>query len=204
MSRWTGVAVYTLLLYATLPFGRSLLNLVKGVLGFSFSLSMNLILAGIAVTLLASIRREKTESARKPVLIIIGIALMLSVSPIAMPEERIHLIQYAGLGYLVLRAAQPIRRWGRHPSAHSPVSDPFLMGENRLVLLDRPDRWSSAFRGGVGVALGFVFTVGVGDEIIQWILPNRVFDLRDIFFNWVGGIAGILLQAGTHPGSLSS
>ncbi|MDC4203426.1 MAG: VanZ family protein [Candidatus Manganitrophus sp.] len=198
MNRWIGVAVYTLLLYATLPLGRPLLNLVKGVLGSSFSLSMNLILAGIAVTLLASIGREKTEPARKSVLMIIGIALMLVVSPIAMPEERIHLIQYAGLGYLVLRAAQPLRHSRYHSSAHSPALDPFQTGENR------PGRWGRLFQGGIGVALGFVFTVGVGDEIIQWILPNRIFDLRDIFFNWVGGIAGILLQAGTHPGSLSS
>lgn len=198
MNRWIGVAVYTLLLYASLPFGRPLLNLVKGVLGPSFSFSMNLILAGIAVTLLASIGRGKTGSVRRATLIVVGIVLMLVVSPIAMPEERIHLVQYAGLGYLALRAAQPLRRSGHHPSAHSPALDPFPTGENR------PGRWGRLFQGGIGVALGFVFTVGVGDEIIQWILPNRIFDLRDIFFNWVGGIAGILLQAGTHPGSLSS
>lgn len=198
MNRWIGVIVYTLLLYATLPLGRPLLNLVKGVLGSSFSLSMNLILAGIAVTLLASIGREKTEPARKPVLMIIGIVLMLVVSPIAMPEERIHLIQYAGLGYLVLRAAQPLRHSGHHPSAHSPALDPFQR--------EKIDRAGGAgyFKGESGWPWGLSSPSGSGMKIIQWILPNRIFDLRDIFFNWVGGIAGILLQAGTHPGSLSS
>ncbi len=36
-----------------------------------------------------------------------------------------------------------------------------------------------------------VFVFGAIDEVIQWILPDRIFDLRDILMN---GIAGILVQ----------
>ena len=36
-----------------------------------------------------------------------------------------------------------------------------------------------------------VFVFGAGDEVIQWALPNRVFDIRDIVMN---GTAGILVQ----------
>lgn len=36
-----------------------------------------------------------------------------------------------------------------------------------------------------------VFTFGTIDEIIQWVLPNRCFDIRDLVMN---GIAGILVQ----------
>ncbi|MFQ5963956.1 MAG: VanZ family protein [Candidatus Scalinduaceae bacterium] len=36
-----------------------------------------------------------------------------------------------------------------------------------------------------------VFVFGAIDEVIQWILPNREFDIRDILIN---GIAGILVQ----------
>ncbi len=36
-----------------------------------------------------------------------------------------------------------------------------------------------------------VFVFGAIDEAIQWVLPNRVFDIRDIVMN---GIAGILVQ----------
>ncbi|HNR13586.1 MAG TPA: VanZ family protein [Thermodesulfobacteriota bacterium] len=35
--------------------------------------------------------------------------------------------------------------------------------------------------------------VGVADEIIQWILPYRCFDMRDIFLNSVSGILGFFL-----------
>ncbi len=36
-----------------------------------------------------------------------------------------------------------------------------------------------------------VFVFGAVDEVIQWLLPNRIFDIRDILIN---GIAGILVQ----------
>ena len=36
-----------------------------------------------------------------------------------------------------------------------------------------------------------VFVFGAIDEVVQWVLPNRIFDIRDIVMN---GIAGILVQ----------
>jgi len=42
----------------------------------------------------------------------------------------------------------------------------------------------------------FVFLVGVADEVLQGFLPDRVFDIRDILFNTLGGIWGILLYLG--------
>ena len=46
---------------------------------------------------------------------------------------------------------------------------------------------------------GIIFTccliilIGVVDEIIQWFLPNRVGDMRDVFMNSVGGLSGLWL-----------
>ena len=37
----------------------------------------------------------------------------------------------------------------------------------------------------------FVFIIGLFDEIIQYFLPNRVGDIRDVFMNLGGGILGI-------------
>jgi len=37
----------------------------------------------------------------------------------------------------------------------------------------------------------FVLLIGVIDEIIQYLLPNRVGDIRDVFMNLGGGILGI-------------
>ena len=42
-------------------------------------------------------------------------------------------------------------------------------------------------------ALLFIFLVGLLDEGFQWLLPDRVGDWRDVFFNSLGGIWGIAL-----------
>lgn len=46
----------------------------------------------------------------------------------------------------------------------------------------------------------FVFLVGGADEVLQWFLPDRVCDLRDILFNTLGGIWGILLHLAVGQG----
>ena len=38
-----------------------------------------------------------------------------------------------------------------------------------------------------------VTLIGAVDEIIQWFLPNRVGDMRDVFMNAVGGLSGLWL-----------
>jgi len=37
----------------------------------------------------------------------------------------------------------------------------------------------------------FVIAVGVVDEVIQYLLPQRVGDLRDVFFNALGSVTGL-------------
>ncbi len=37
----------------------------------------------------------------------------------------------------------------------------------------------------------FVVLVGAGDELIQWVLPNRVGDLRDVGMNTLAGVLGV-------------
>jgi len=39
----------------------------------------------------------------------------------------------------------------------------------------------------------FVFLIGFGDEIIQGLLPNRVYDPRDVIMNFIGGVIGELI-----------
>ena len=37
--------------------------------------------------------------------------------------------------------------------------------------------------------------IGWGDELIQWMLPNRVYDLRDVAMNAAGSVLGVLVLA---------
>ncbi len=43
-----------------------------------------------------------------------------------------------------------------------------------------------------------VLLIGAADEVLQWFLPDRVFDTRDILFNALGGVWGILLYLGVR------
>ena len=78
---------------------------------------------------------------------------------VVVPIERVHMIEYALLGYLVFR---------------DNFKKPKL---NRKFLL----------------SLLVLVIVGIIDEAIQYFLPFRVFDLRDIVMNTVSSLGGIAL-----------
>ena len=42
-------------------------------------------------------------------------------------------------------------------------------------------------------SLTLVFIIGWGDEIIQYLLPNRYYDIRDVIMNGTGGLMGLIL-----------
>ena len=46
---------------------------------------------------------------------------------------------------------------------------------------------------GIIATCSLITLIGVVDEIIQWFLPNRVGDMRDVIMNSVGGLSGIWL-----------
>ncbi|MBN1254721.1 MAG: VanZ family protein [Deltaproteobacteria bacterium] len=44
-----------------------------------------------------------------------------------------------------------------------------------------------------------VFLTGCGDELIQGVVPNKVYDFRDILMNFTGGILGELILVIFNP-----
>ena len=57
----------------------------------------------------------------------------------------------------------------------------------RALRLDLPPRVANCW------ALGLTPVIGFGDETIQWVLPQRFFELKDIQLNAVSGALGLLL-----------
>lgn len=99
--------------------------------------------------------------------IILGIAAVYAmvVARMGIPvEERTHLFEYSLIGLLVYQALTERRNEGR------PVAAPAAMAVAATA------------------ALGWI------DEGIQWLLPNRVYDIRDVGFN---ALAGFIAVAGT-------
>jgi VanZ family protein len=89
-------------------------------------------------------------------MLIIGLILCWQIK---IPQERIHILEYAVLGWLLVKD------------------------------LNRKNRRIKAFF----TACIYCIIVGILDELLQAILPYRVFDWRDIIFNGLGGGWGIIL-----------
>ncbi|XCN71855.1 MAG: VanZ family protein [Candidatus Electrothrix aestuarii] len=87
----------------------------------------------------------------------------------ALPEERLHFLTYGFAGWLICWSLE----------ATSFFSTPSQ--KNKILI------WL--------VPCLLVWLAGGTDELIQWWLPNRVFDVRDIIFNATAGITGIALFA---------
>ena len=88
-------------------------------------------------------------------------AYLMVFTRMAILEERTHLIEYGVLGVFIHQALAERARHGR-----------------RVPLLPV-------------VAVILTAALGVVDEGIQWLLPNRVFDPQDIVFNLLAGTMAI-------------
>jgi arylsulfatase A-like enzyme len=125
---------------------------------------------GLGIALLAKVRTPR--GGRRWLtwagLLGIGLAYAYLLQHFArFPAERLHLVEYGLVSYLLLRA----------------------------LSLDLP-----APRAYI-VALLLTALVGAGDELIQWVLPQRVFELKDVQLNIVSGGLGLLAVRLTLRGS---
>ncbi len=96
-----------------------------------------------------------------------GYLALLTAVPM-MPEERLHFLEYGVVAALIYQAL-------RERQLHS---DPALSGRTDPLL------WLSPFT----TAIVLTGIVGWVDEGIQAVLPNRVYDLRDVAFNTAAAI----------------
>lgn len=83
-----------------------------------------------------------------------------------LPEERIHVIEYGLLGWLIT--------WSISKSKQK-------ISYNRIF---------------IGITLGW--SIGFLDEIVQYILPNRVYDIRDVILNGLSATIGLLFFITSH------
>ena len=151
MIRWASVILYTLLIYAILPFSRGWQRFLRETLGDKIGLSMNLLLFfGGFLAIIWIARKTRALQFRLSILVLFVVVLL--GAQIDIPEERIHLLQYGILGYLISSALRP-----------------------KLLGL-----------AGISTILLIGTFIGLGDEMIQWILPSRVFDWWDVGYNFVG------------------
>lgn len=164
---WLYVVLWSLIIYATIPFVRPIQKFVAQNLGREMFTYVVLAAIGLACVAVARhIIRSRLSS-------IGGYFWLLAVAAVFLgytvklskhnPEEAVHFIQYGILSILVFRA-----------------------------LTHRFSDLSIYF-----IAAMICGIIGTIDELIQWITPKRVWDLRDI---WINFLAGSLVQVGIALG----
>jgi len=157
---WIIVLAYVMLIYATLGSVRCLSDALRGwgLLG-GVTLGILLLLCGVVIA--AGLRRPLSRGARGLVVLLLGGMVSGTLFLLPLPEERLHVVEYGILGWLLGWALSRSGKW--------------------------PTWW------GAGVLLAWL--IGCGDEMIQRLLPNRVFDVHDILLNGIAGMIGLTIFA---------
>ncbi len=162
---------YLLCIYTTLGIARPIAEFLR-----STGILIPTVIALFAGCVpLALFWRSATTSRTRFLIRILLITLLLCSAFIisALPEERLHFLTYGLAGWLLCWSLEDwlVKVGSIEPSKKI----------NLLIAWLLP--------------CFFVWLAGGVDELIQWWLPNRVFDIRDIIFNGTAGMTGVALFA---------
>lgn len=162
---WWAAALYTLTIYATLALARQATNFLrdKNLLRLSIGAMALVVVVGVVVFLVR--RRTNRRQWGALGLVALGYAAVLPFAKA--PEEAIHLVQYGSLA-LMIQAALAER--GRNAP--------------------NPRGWMVRHPGWAAFALTTL--AGLGDEILQGILPSRYYDTRDVVLNAIAAALALL------------
>lgn len=152
--RWTAVALAAGAILASLYPLQFLLDFLRARNLLRLSIAALFLAAAVAVVVW--MLRRRAGLAGWLVLAVAAAAYAAFALVLDMPQERLHLVEYGGLALLFQSAFVERRRSrGRTPDSLAAAARAFLA--------------ASVF--------------GLLDEVVQGILPNRQYDLRDVGFN---------------------
>lgn len=160
-AKFVLVLSYVGFIYLTLPVMRPVLNFLKDNLGKRFDLSTNLVLIAAMVVIFLIFIKSRFTWKQWLVSMIVFSLYLYSLKILKIPEERIHLLEYGFLSFLVFK---------------------IYLSTRTIVACYWPTFLTVSF-------------IGTLDEIIQYYLPNRVGDVRDIILNIFSGLLGLVLTA---------
>jgi hypothetical protein len=151
---WTAAAIAAAAILASLYPLQFLLDFLRA--RNLLRLSIAALFLATAAAVIAWMHRRRAGLAAWLVLAVAAVAYAAFALALDVPQERLHLVEYGGLALLFQAAFVERRRSrGLPPEAVRTASRAFLA--------------AAAF--------------GLLDEVVQGILPNRQYDLRDVGFN---------------------
>tara|TARA_Y100000034_G_scaffold30248_1_gene36887 strand:+ start:892 stop:2115 length:1224 start_codon:yes stop_codon:yes gene_type:complete len=164
---WLMVALWTLLIYVTIPLANALQNTWVRFWGRQSLLLVVVAVLSLAtvITFLAMRRSDRKVRWHQYlwILLVFAAYIYFTYSLRSLPAEALHFIEYGVLGALAF-----------------------------LAFRHRVENSSIYF-----ISAVFCLLVGTVDEIIQWIVPQRFWDYRDV---WLNGVGGGLIQLGIWKG----
>jgi hypothetical protein len=191
---WSIAAGLVVLTWATLYWARPSSNWFRDRGWLTELMVLIFVVAGAAV--LGAVLRMRPGWRELAVLGMFAIVYFLSVRPLmGQPEEALHFVQYGLVGGFFYAALGERRRHLRDWSPGMPHLDPVAGEGGAAPAAGRRGRSVLALPGMPAVAaLALSAGAGWADEGIQFLLPNRYYDLRDVGFN---AAAAALAIAGT-------
>lgn len=124
------------------------------------------VFGGVALAVAAELARRRAGPRELAVIAVAAVGYGLFLHRMAVLQERLHLVEYGLVGALALAAFR--ERWSAATGGRASV-------------------WTAGF-----AAELLTIAIGWSDELVQGILPNRVYDLRDVGFNAAAGAMAIL------------
>lgn len=160
------MALCILLIYSTLYFVRPVCDYLQANTPFSFVVNSALMFCLLWLgwlyfnpdfALSGVKRRGFSKKISLSFFGVVSALCLVMIIILRIPEEKIHLLEYGVLAFLIFRAL-------------------------RLDINERPAFFWA-------LVLGFLF--GWGDEGIQYLLPNRYYQLKDVLLNGLGCVFGL-------------
>ena len=179
-GKWIIVCIYTIGIFIVTPYLPQLIRSASsrwsssGVSRFVLGVEIAIALLILILALEFLIHRRKKSAL---FLISVGGIFLLSFviyQLIPNPYEFTHLPEYAILSILIIRAMDKEKVRSKNAEKE----------ENAKSAIIKNSYFLSAMATGI---------IGTGDEIYQYLIPNRFFTLYDIFLNILGGILGLLI-----------
>jgi choline-sulfatase len=163
---WGIALAYVVFVYATVPVFPTLWTRLQGHAGAKGAAHLGTVIVGGLALLLAyhALRRAREGGLlwRVPAIaVVLGLYVWLLAAFGTFPAERLHLLEYGFMAFLVHRALAPD--------------------------MESTSAYASA--------VVLTSLLGFGDETIQWVLPQRFFELKDVALNVAAASLGLALIA---------
>ncbi len=157
LRRWGDAGLWVVCIYSTLYIVRPVCEFLKG--NTPFNVIVNLGMSGLFAGLVILFFKKVPVRRKSTYLLLFLTAVMYGAFFLwlEIPEERVHLVEYGFLAFLIFRAVVPD---GGNARAYT---------------------------------IAFVLTAlfGWGDEGIQYLLPNRYYQFKDVLLNALSGGMGL-------------